>query len=882
MKSAFNPVDGKWAIAWPECVSRHDLVYQTPPADPLQGIPLGNGDVGALIWFDEHRLIMAVNKCDLWEDSESGRFHNWHPDEEEFSTTQRHACRMVIDFKMPVFHIFYLESFVARLSLADASMHMDLSGPFGQIQARIFVNHADGLLCGNLSTNLIDGVSPDVRLERYGSRTFSHWYRQVNRDPALGLSGTNTHLDPDFMALSHHLKSNVFSVACKVTISDGQAATYQRLHAHAVFAKLPNGNQSLEWRLAVGSPVLDRGDFDPVKQARNLLLPHTNDSVQMIHDLHRLSWKDFWLRSHMQSGDDYLDNLWHLTQYYAASSQRGSYPGRFINGLWSWSHDVQPWNFYFHWNQQEIYWPLHAAGHHELLDAYLDYNFRALPIARQDAVEVFHTAGAVVSDVRERRGYNSVGEFDNHTPVAQIALDFWHHYRYTCDLEFLKTRALPYLIEAATFFSTLFEKEDDGLFHARKGAAYEGWIHVHDGLTELAYGKVLFATVLSALKEADQSDPDEPLWRDLGEHLAPIPTIEAPQDWIDLHEGRPVYRLGPYRGETAQSRIVLSAGYGIEENRYLTSRKSSEPQCAPQEDTQACLRRLLHDDKINTLQKHEMVCHDGLFPVAEYASVFPNGPIGLNQKNENIFDAVCNTVKLYAPDCMGWDPYPVVMARLGLGEDLYETLRRFADRWQFYVNGFGHYGPLDTMFADAQLPFRTTRVLDTKTAVKDREQAWFDFPSWPFRHMGMESMSVLACAMNESLMQSHEDKIRVFPAVSADQTARFTLHARNGFVVSAEIVGGSVPWIHVESLFGQSCRMEIPWSKAYIYEDGQLILTCTDSVISFQTQSKARYLIVPNETVFSSWKTVMEYPQTNQSAKSNSPNGASLGLPQLY
>ena len=50
MKSAFNIQTGEWEINWPGRVARHDLVYRTPPLDPLQGMALGNGDLGALVW----------------------------------------------------------------------------------------------------------------------------------------------------------------------------------------------------------------------------------------------------------------------------------------------------------------------------------------------------------------------------------------------------------------------------------------------------------------------------------------------------------------------------------------------------------------------------------------------------------------------------------------------------------------------------------------------------------------------------------------------------------------------------------------------------------------------------------------------------------------
>ena len=58
-KSAFDPETLQWKLAWPGRVARHDLVYSSPPADPTQGVPLGNGDIGVLVWCDSSQLIMV-------------------------------------------------------------------------------------------------------------------------------------------------------------------------------------------------------------------------------------------------------------------------------------------------------------------------------------------------------------------------------------------------------------------------------------------------------------------------------------------------------------------------------------------------------------------------------------------------------------------------------------------------------------------------------------------------------------------------------------------------------------------------------------------------------------------------------------------------------
>ena len=115
----------------------------------------------------------------------------------------------------------------------------------------------------------------------------------------------------------------------------------------------------------------------------------------------------------------------------------------------------------------------------------------------------------------DRRGYNSSGELANHTPVAQIALDFWRQFQYTGDQDFLRQQALPYILEAAKFFASLFERADDGLYHARAGTGYEGWIKLHDAITELVCGQVLFATALTALDIAGVDEPRAAAWREI-------------------------------------------------------------------------------------------------------------------------------------------------------------------------------------------------------------------------------------------------------------------------------------------------------------------------------------------------------------------------------
>jgi hypothetical protein len=145
IKSAFDPKLAQWNIDWPGRVAQHDLVYKSPPIDPMQGIPLGNGDVAALAWCEGSKLIMVLNKCDLWDDSKTGKSDTWD-EKYDYYTTQRQACRIEVDFKFPVFNTLYLSDFRARLNLADASMSLRGASPFGEVRLNTFIDHRSGIL----------------------------------------------------------------------------------------------------------------------------------------------------------------------------------------------------------------------------------------------------------------------------------------------------------------------------------------------------------------------------------------------------------------------------------------------------------------------------------------------------------------------------------------------------------------------------------------------------------------------------------------------------------------------------------------------------------------------------------------------------------------
>ena len=154
---------------------------------------------------------------------------------------------------------------------------------------------------------------------------------------------------------------------------------------------------------------------------------------------------------------------------------------------------------------------------------------------------------------------------------------------------------------------------------------------------------------------------------------------------------------------------------------------------------------------------------------------------------------------------------------------------------------------------------------------------------WPFRHMSMESMSVLATAMNESLLQSYDGILRIFPAFPANKTGRFTLHAVGGFVVSSEIKSGQVQWIIIRSLLGNPCKLELPWKKSVVQSNlkkGYQLISGDKAEI--KTKANEVIMFLPEGQELQSWSVVSEKPLVNDNVKYHSSGKTQLGIPRMF
>lgn len=189
-----------------------------------------------------------------------------------------------------------------------------------------------------------------------------------------------------------------------------------------------------------------------------------------------------------------------------------------------------------------------------------------------------------------------------------------------------------------------------------------------------------------------------------------------------------------------------------------------------------------------------------------------------------------------------WSPDAIQAARLGLGNEAYSGMKRMLSIYQNYPN------------------LRTTNT------------------NGEFEYLGVH-----LSALNESLLQSYNDKIRVFPALPEDNNfvSKFTLLAQGGFLVSSEKEANEIKYVGIKSLYGNPATVVNPWGTGQVRvrraSDNAVILTTSAGEFNFATAANTVYLIERTAKPLSSYTYETLTGTANQDVKFLSGTNSKLG-----
>lgn len=786
---------------------RHDLVYKRPALKPWEGLPLGDGKMGGLLYHTPNSMTMQVNHTDAIDFAPDENMQAWAWEAEEKNTAPVACGTLCVQSALPCFDWVYLQDYEERLCLADGCVTGRAVTPFSRVHWKTYAAADQGLVVVQVDAWQTEEAAWSIRAERWPSPNFFHHYEQIVPLYDKNLNCVDAQVRENDIVLTQNLGRCQTAMVCRVLGEDCRA---ELVHTHGGVLHLP---KQKEHHFTLLVSVCASETQNPAQTAAYFALEKFQNEETLFAQ-HRSSWQKFWARSFLHlTEEDYLENLWYLYLYQLNSCSRGAHPITFA-GLWSWFKDSRNWGHFYHWNHQQNYWPVLAAGHAELCKNYLEYRWSMLEHARQDAKTYFGAEGAFFSDISNQNGYNAIepDTIRNCSVGAQIALDFYRYYRYTGDTAFLKERAAPMMRACADFYRSILRQNVKGVMEIKGGAtAYESYWPLKNTITDLYVLKAL-------LRAIGQIGPQAGIAKqELEEYNAlSLQLYEARTEHI-RHEGEEleIFCVGEKWDGSAVE-------YG--EGKYPFSP----------------------------------------FPASLLSPVWPSGEIGLADRGTKQFEVMRNTARVLLDrdvyrlgklGCSGHTPAPEMAARLGMSQDMPRILHRFACAYQIFPNGLMHFADVsqDQQWSTVDRP----RILPLDPDMTQWEQLHkktqgkrTEIPSDWFLHCYFEAAANLAAGINEMLLQSCGAVLRVFPALPKDQSAMFTLWAEGDFEVTSESVCGEVRYIAICSAGGSVCRLEDPWPGEAVTvrcKYSQLEYERAGGVISFPTQREQLYMVFRSE-----------------------------------
>ena len=462
-------------------LARHDLRWTAAEgaiADWQAGVPIGNGDFGALLYGPPENITLVLGKNDLWlRANDRSNFPGARYAEllEIYRAGDEAAYRALLpqgrDWRAAFRPSTAINGGFFRLSLAEA-------GSSGSYEQRLHLRDATWRASFRaMGLDAMWGEVPDHELEAFASAPDEVIVLRVRRR-RLPLRSFTWRLDRE----RHDL------LPAATLGSEGALAWLEQplvkgdRYAIAVLQSGPTPHLTRGLRSVLGEVATDtdreaifylaaasqRDGADPRRIACDRVTQAASRGRDAVHESHRRHWAADWDRSWVSCADADVEKTWYLSNYLRGSTVRPGKVSPGLQGMWI-KENLPPWGADFHGNVniQAVYMGLMASNRMEFFEPYARLYHEMRPQCRKDAREYFGTAGARYPHAGSIDGFElaepnwpalavSIG------PSSWIARLFWWAYRHTLDREFLAEVAYPILEDVALHYAGLLELAGKG------------------------------------------------------------------------------------------------------------------------------------------------------------------------------------------------------------------------------------------------------------------------------------------------------------------------------------------------------------------------------------------------------------------------------------
>jgi alpha-L-fucosidase 2 len=436
-----------------QSASLHDLYFQKIPTRWDEGIPLGNGIMGAIVYQKESgKIRISLDRADLWdlrpvpEMQDTHRFRSaWVA--EKWRNGQYEEVQK--QFDLPY------ERDPGPTKIPAAALEFTLSPATSPQTTRLYLQEAVCVV--QFSTNdrllvFLHAGAPTGHWRYEGRQAFRPKIQLI--PPAYALDGAgkaaNSVEGQSLQRLGYQQGVLVRDTNRLHYIQPGWGGFHYEV---AVRWRATEHAQEGVWSISAHYP-----DQAPRTTAPEYISGDQALDFQYNFDVHRRWWADFWSKSAIQVPDFLLEKQWYLAQYKLGAASRKGAPPISLQAIWTADNgNLPPWKGDFHndLNTQMSYWSAYGANHVEEARVFTDWLWEIRPAAINYTRQYFGVRnGLNVPGVSTLRGDPMGGWIQyafSPTVSAWLSQHYWQDWEFTRDEDYYRQKVEPWIKEAGIF-----------------------------------------------------------------------------------------------------------------------------------------------------------------------------------------------------------------------------------------------------------------------------------------------------------------------------------------------------------------------------------------------------------------------------------------------
>ena len=525
------------------------LFYRTPPAEWMEGLPIGNGRLAAMIWGQQEDRL-TLNHEWLWTGRSKGRKARQSaeglPLVRETIRNGEHfaAAALANSFFGGEGGISGLPGRVDDYQPAG-ELCMELAGESAFVSRELDIRTGIVRVCRKCGDAAVTG---EFFADCVGQCLSARWESEAPFSGVLSLSreaeeGTEITVTAGEggIRLDGRISGGIAFAAQTKIFTDGRVRTEnQKLFVEnaryiQIVVNIATSRGDLERELAAYnldavqyeqqkarhagrfSDIMGRLDFALEEDERLSALP-TDERIRRVKDGEK---------------DNGISQLYFDFGRYLliSSSICGELPAN-LQGKWNDSL-TPPWNCDYHFdiNLQMNYWMAEPAGMPECARALIRYVRSFLPSGREAAERLYGCRGVYLPIQTDAWGVSTPESYGWAVWIGAapwIARHLWDHYRYSGDTEYLKNEAYEFFTAVAEFYEDYLQKDESGVYQILPSQSPEnaipeiGCFPVLIDQSSAMDVQLCYDALTYAIRSAEilGVDPDKAArWKELRDHL---------------------------------------------------------------------------------------------------------------------------------------------------------------------------------------------------------------------------------------------------------------------------------------------------------------------------------------------------------------------------